>query len=45
VYQNASNSAKSLLDSITERQNLPEETNPKSEAVKIHVKAFLNSWS
>lgn len=45
VYQNASNSAKSLLDSITERQNLPEETNPKSEAVKIYVKEFLNSWS
>jgi len=45
VYLNASNSARRVLDSITQQQNLPEATNPKSEAVKVYVKEFLNSWS
>ena len=45
VYLNASNSARRVLDSITQQQNLPEATNPKSEAVKVYVKEFLYSWS
>lgn len=45
VRHNASESAKSLLDGITEQRLLSEVPDPKSEAVKTYAKAFINAWS
>ena len=45
VYQHASGEAKKLLDKLTLPEKLPEGPDPRSEAIKIHCKEFLNSWS
>jgi subtilisin family serine protease len=45
VYQQASDEAKKLLDTLPVPENLSGVSNPRSEAVKIYSKEFLTSWS
>jgi hypothetical protein len=45
VYQAASGAACKFLDQLTRPEVLPEDLNPRSEAVKRFGKEFLNKWS
>jgi hypothetical protein len=46
VYQHASVEARKLLDIIVSPEKLtPGISNPKSEAIKVYAKEFLNSWA
>ena len=45
VYQHASDEAKKLLGDITQPEKLSSESNPRSEAIKVYGKGFLNSWT